>query len=115
MRRSKHDALKAATAAQSPITEGLTMQHRHKTRVPKVLVIAMAAGLIGFAGATSAAPPTYRVDKVLIPPYELDMPFAVDAPAGFPNITPISAPVYKPHEVVIDRTRNIWVSANERG
>jgi hypothetical protein len=74
----------------------------------------MAAGLIAFAGVTSAAPPTYSVNKVLIPPYELDVPFDAEAPTGFSKV-PISAPVYKPHEAVVDRTRNIWIAANERG
>jgi hypothetical protein len=90
------------------------MNHIHELRVRKALVTAMAAGLIAFAATTSAAPPTYSVDKVLIPPYELDVPFAVEAPTGF-NKTPTSAPVYKPHEVVVDRTRDVWISANERG
>lgn len=90
------------------------MKHRHKARVPKVLVSTMAAGLIGLAGATSAAPPTYSVSKALIPPYELDVPFVAEAPAGF-SVVPTSAPIYKPHEAVVDSTRNIWVSANERG
>lgn len=90
------------------------MKHRDKVRVPKALVTVMAAGLIAMAGVTSAAPPTYSVDKVLIPSYELDVPFVAQAPTGFSK-TPISAPVFKPHEVVVDRTRDIWISANERG
>ena len=90
-------------------------------RAPKTRVLAniIAAGLIPLAGASLAVPPpptppTYSVDKVLIPAYELDVPFAAEAPSGF-NKAPISAPVYKPHEVVIDRTRDIWISSNERG
>ena len=74
----------------------------------------LIAGVFGVAHLASAAPPTYSVDKVLIPPYMLDVPFAAEAPTGFSK-TPISAPVYKPHEAVVDRTRNIWISANERG
>lgn len=90
------------------------MKHKHHVRVPRALVTTMAAGLIAFAGATSAAPPTYSVDKFLVPPYQLDVPFAAEVPTGF-NKTPISAPIYKPHEAVIDRTRNVWISSNERG
>jgi len=74
----------------------------------------LIAGVFGVAHLATAAPPTYSVDKVLIPPYMLDVPFAAEAPTGFSK-TPISAPVYKPHEAVVDRTRNIWISANERG
>ncbi|MBS1212337.1 MAG: hypothetical protein H6R26_953, partial [Proteobacteria bacterium] len=74
----------------------------------------LVAGVFGVAHLATAAPPTYSVDKVLIPPYMLDVPFAAEAPTGFSK-TPISAPVYKPHEAVVDRTRNIWISSNERG
>jgi hypothetical protein len=86
------------------------MKHQHKTFLTGMLV----AGVFGVAHLATAAPPTYSVDKVLIPPYMLDVPFAVEAPTGFSK-TPISAPVYKPHEAVVDRTRNIWISSNERG
>jgi len=86
------------------------MKHQHKTFLTGMLV----AGVFGVAHLATAAPPTYSVDKVLIPPYMLDVPFAAEAPTGFSK-TPISAPVYKPHEAVVDRTRNIWISANERG
>ena len=86
------------------------MKHQHKTFLTGMLV----AGVFGVAHLATAAPPSYSVDKVLIPPYMLDVPFAVEAPTGFSK-TPISAPVYKPHEAVVDRTRNIWISSNERG
>jgi hypothetical protein len=69
---------------------------------------------LGLQGVTQAAPPIYSVDKVLIPSYELDVPFAAEAPSGFSTAT-ISAPVFKPHEVAVDNTRNIWISSNERG
>ena len=87
------------------------MEHQHKTPLVASMLI---AGVFGVAHLASAAPPTYSVDKVLIPPYMLDVPFAAEAPTGFSK-TPISAPVYKPHEAVVDRTRNIWISSNERG
>ena len=88
------------------------MKKQPRNRLLKLGLSLTAA--LGIVAATQAAPPTYSVDKVLIPPYQLDVPFAVEAPTGFSK-TPISAPVYKPHEAVVDRTRNIWISSNERG
>lgn len=90
------------------------MKFTHSNRVSRAFLSAVTAGVIAFSGMTAAALPTYSVDKVLIPPYQLDVPFAVEAPTGFSK-SPTSAPVYKPHEVVIDRTRDIWISSNERG
>lgn len=57
---------------------------------------------------------TYRYKKILIPEYELDVPFAARAPEGF-DLRPKAAPVYKPHEVAIDPERKVWISSNERG
>ena len=78
------------------------------------LLLASSAAFGLATSAQAAGPPTYSVNTVLIPPYELDVPFAAQAPTGF-SVAPTAAPVFKPHEVAIDRTRNIWISSNERG
>lgn len=85
------------------------MRKIHRTRLGSGVSLALAV-----FGTAQAAPPSYSVDKVLVPPYQLDVPFAVEAPTGFDK-SPIAAPIFKPHEVVIDRTRDIWISSNERG
>lgn len=90
------------------------MKHRYKPRIPVILASVIGTSLIMFNSVAAGAPPTYSVDKVLVPPYELDVPFAAQTPAGFDKI-PNEAPVYKPHEAVVDRSRNIWISSNERG
>ena len=85
-----------------------------KTRVRNMLELGLGTLTLAVIGVVQAAPPTYSVDRVLVPPFQMDVPFAVQAPTGFSS-TPMAAPIYKPHEVVIDRTRNIWISSNERG
>lgn len=64
--------------------------------------------------AVLSAPPVYNISKVFVPEYELDVPFVAAAPSGYTK-TPVSAAVYKPHEVAVDSARNIWVVSNERG
>jgi hypothetical protein len=90
------------------------VSHIHQLARPDRLAALVGGGLIAAVTCAWSAPPTYRVDQVLIPQYMLDVPFAVEAPTGF-STTPVAAPIYKPHEAVVDRTRNIWISANERG
>lgn len=81
------------------------MKHQHQARVPKVLASTIIAGLISFAGATSAATPTYHITKVLVPP---------DQYSGEADLTP--APVWKPHETdAASPTPSYWISSNERG
>ena len=74
------------------------------------LTVALSLGVV----LPGTAAPVYSIDKVLIPSYELDVPFAAQAPSGLTE-SPIAAPVYKPHEVAIDSNRGIWISSNERG
>lgn len=90
------------------------MNHRHKLRVSKALASAAIAGLFGVVGMAAAARPTYSVNKLLVPEYELDVPFAAAVPLAYTK-TPVSSPVYKPQEVAVDPTRNIWISSNGRG
>jgi len=73
-----------------------------------------AAVLLTATPALAAQPPRYSINKLLVPEYQLDVPFEVAAPIGF-NKTPKAGPVYKPHEVAIDSQRRLWVSSNERG
>lgn len=83
--------------------------------IPRLLKPALCVSLaLGAMGMAQAAPPTYSVEKVLVPEYELEVPFAVQAPSDFKQPA-FAAPVYKPHETVVDRTRNVWIVSNERG
>jgi hypothetical protein len=80
------------------------MKQQHNPRVPMALVTAVTAGLISFAGMSSAAPPTYTITNVLVPP---------DQYSGEADTQP--APVWKPHETKSSAPRSYWISSNERG
>ncbi len=90
------------------------MNHAHYPMRRTPIAAAIAAALLATAPAW-AAPPKYSLDRIFVPSFQLDVPFAVQAPFTLVGKTAKQKPVYKPHEVVVDRTRNIWVSSNERG
>ncbi len=90
------------------------MTLRHTVRVLKSLVSKLIAALFGVIGMAGAATPTYRADKLLIPEYQLDLPFAAAVPFAYSK-TAISKPVYQTQDVAIDPGRNIWLTSNGRG
>ena len=79
------------------------MNNRTQQRFQRSLLgSACAVATLVLSGPANAAP-TYTIDQVLV---------AEDQHFGEPDLTP--APIYKPHEVVVSRQPNIWISSNER-
>ena len=68
----------------------------------RLSVALLATCILGFAQASAAPPPRYQVVQVLIPPDE--------KPSG---PLQVQAPIYKPHQVAIELSPDIWIASNE--
>lgn len=79
------------------------MKHRYQRWTHRLVVGAMAAGLMAFTAIGTAAP-NYSISNVLVPPDEY---------SGESDLT--AAPVYKPHETDASASPHYWISSNERG
>ncbi|MFN8512693.1 MAG: hypothetical protein U0232_03365 [Thermomicrobiales bacterium] len=83
------------------------MKHRHFSLPALLAIVAMLLfplARIPAVGAAQAAPtvtPSYEAATVLIPEYQ----------APNPSLTPAQqqSAIYKPHEVVIDQSRDLWI------
>jgi hypothetical protein len=81
------------------------MKHSHPSRVPRVLVAALAAGLIAAAN-WSAAAPKYEITNVYVPPDQYAQ--------GGKERDLEARPIYKPHDSRTTYLPNFWITSNER-